>query len=211
MVNTMKRHIGSVCEYCKPSPGGIIKVDSGGYCVGCGRNVIGLTEDGIESSISHWDQYFMRICEAVASKCKCLSRQIGSVIVRDNSIVSTGYNGPARGYPHCDAVEVPADLQKELKTHYTCPRHAKGYKSGEHLDECPAGHAESNAIANAARLGVNVTGTTLYLNTLIPCKDCMILIVNAGITTVVPETYEPYHEMSIDIARYGNVTIRRMV
>lgn len=145
---------------------------------------------------SRWDRYFKYICDAVASKSSCISRQIGAIIVRDNSIVSTGYNGPARGFPHCEG--------------NTCPRHAKGFKSGEGLHTCPAGHAESNAIANAARLGVNVSDTTLYLNTDIPCKDCMILIVNAGIVAVVSETGNPYHELSLQIAHLGGVDLRRM-
>ena len=197
------------CPNCSIRPGGIIEVDENGHCASCGEPV----SRKIEKQKS-WDDYFITICKAVASKSHCLSRQIGSVIVRDNSIVSTGYNGPARGYPHCEAVrsEIPDITVTEECIHIemVCPRHAKGYKSGKGLDECPAGHAESNAIANAARLGVNIAGTTLYLNCLIPCKDCMILIVNAGISTVVPETCEPYHKMSLAIAKFGNVSIRRM-
>ena len=185
------------CPNCATiKPGGVIMVDItplGPICSVCKDPAQGHVGYQIESN---WDAYLMRICHTVASKSHCLSRQIGSVIVRDNSIVSTGYNGPARGYPHCKGP--------------TCPRKLKGYKSGEGLHECPAGHAESNAIANAARLGVSVCGTTLYLNCLIPCKDCMIAIVNAGISTVVPETYKPYHEMSVAIAEYGNVIVRRM-
>ena len=184
------------CENCSTlKPGGVIRTKTtplGPVCVMC-EEPVGY----FKKTPGTWDNYFMRICNAVASKSHCLSRQVGAVIVRDNSIVSTGYCGPARGYPHCEGP--------------TCPRRLKeGYKSGENLDTCPSGHAEANAIANAARLGVNVSGTTLYLNCLIPCKNCMIAIVNAGITTVVPEIHKPYHEMSVAIARYGNVTIRRM-
>ena len=181
------------CPNCSIEPGGIIEVDENGCCTDCG----GPVDCPAEEIHKSWDSYFMRICHTVASKSHCLSRQIGAVIVRDNLIVSTGYCGPARGYPHCEGP--------------TCPRQLKeGYKSGENLDICPSGHAEANAIANAARLGVGVSEATLYLNCLIPCKDCMILIVNAGISTVVPKTCEPYHKMSLAIARHGNVNIRRM-
>jgi dCMP deaminase len=181
------------CPNCSIKPGGVIPVDEKGNCESCGEPV---THPADRHTTKPWDDYFITICHAVASKSHCLSRQVGAVIVRDNSVVSTGYNGPARGYPHCEG--------------FICPRHVKGCKSGEGLHECPAGHAESNAIANAARLGVNISGATLYLNCLIPCKDCMILIVNAGISMVVPEIYEPYHKMSVAIAEHGNVTIRRI-
>ena len=144
----------------------------------------------------NWDEYFLNICNAVASKSPCLSRNIGAIIVRDNSIVSTGYNGPARNYPHCKGE--------------TCPRRARGYKSGEGLLECPAAHAEVNCISNAARLGTCVRGATMYMNTKeVACKDCMTAIVNAGISEVVSKENKPYHQISFDIAKFGNVMLRR--
>jgi dCMP deaminase len=92
----------------------------------------------------------------------------------------------------------------------TCPRRAKGYKSGEGLHECPAAHAEANAIANAARLGVSVRGGTMYMNTKeVACKDCMVLIVNAGIHELVTLECGVYHEMSFDIAKHGKINLRR--
>jgi len=142
----------------------------------------------------NWDLYFHTVCGAVSSKSPCLSRKIGAILVRDRSIVSTGYNGPARGYPHCPGTE--------------CPRHLKGYKSGEGLVECPAAHAEGNCIANAARIGANSVGCTLYMNCVVPCKDCAVLLVNAGIVEVVIEKLVYYHEMSRGIFVYGNVKVR---
>jgi dCMP deaminase len=142
-----------------------------------------------------WDKYFLYICESISSKSPCLSRQIGAIIVRENSIVSTGYNGPARGFPHCDSIE--------------CPRRTMGFQSGEGLDHCPATHAEANCIANAARLGVSVRGASLYMSTQCPCKECMGLIVNAGLSEVIVTDLRPYHRLSLDIAQYGKVRIRR--
>jgi dCMP deaminase len=139
-----------------------------------------------------WDTYFHTICVALATKSPCLSRQIGAVLVRDNSIVSTGFNGPARGYAHCGrhtaAFEDPI-----------CPRRVAGYKSGEGLYMCPAAHAEANTIANAARIGAVTVGTTLYMNCIIPCKDCAIILVNAGIVEIVVDDETPYHAMSLGI------------
>lgn len=114
--------------------------------------------------------------------------------MRDKSIVSTGYNGPARGYPHCVGPE--------------CPRHAAGHKSGEALVKCPAAHAEANCIANAARNGVCTVGTTLYMNYIIPCKDCAVILVNAGIKEIVVAEEVFYHEMSRLILHKGNILIR---
>lgn len=154
-----------------------------------------------------WDSYFHTICIAVASKSPCLSRQIGAILVRDKSIVSTGYNGPARGYPHCkssveDVVLFGSDL---------CPRRAKGYKSGEGLRLCPAAHAEGNTVANAARNGVSTIDTTLYMNCIIPCKDCAIILVNAGIKEIVIDDATPYHEMSLGVLKEGNIKVREFM
>ena len=188
------------CPHClNRKPGSYLKVFAprkGVYdyvCSYCGD----IVKVNVDYETSRWDNYFYAVCQAVASKSACLSRQIGAIVVRDKSIVSTGYNGPPRNYPHCE----PVDGE--------CPRHAKGYKSGEGLDECPATHAEANAIANAAKLGVSVDGAELYLNTIIPCKDCMALIVNAGIIRVICEELIPYHTMSLTMAERGNVLIRK--
>ena len=147
---------------------------------------------------TRWDKYFHTICIAVASKSPCLSRQIGAILVRDNSIISTGFNGPARGYHHCEG---------EFK--YDCPRKKMGYESGEGLVHCPAAHAEGNCIANAARIGASTVGSTLYMNCIIPCKDCMVLLVNAGIKEIVVDDIKLYHEMSAEIAATGRIGIRR--
>ena len=146
--------------------------------------------------MKRWDTYFMALCDAIASKSPCHSRNIGALVVIDKSIASTGFNGPARGYPHCE----------------TCIRKADpNYKSGQNLDKCPAAHAEGNCISNAARTGTSLRGGTLYLNTDFPCKDCMTAIVNAGIIEVVSLTGKPYHVLSFDIAKHGLVDLRKAV
>ena len=139
-----------------------------------------------------WHNYFMEICTDIAKNSKCMSRQIGSLIVIDKSIVSTGYNGPPRGTKHC--------IERYGVDHLTdreCPRRLAGYKSGEGLEMCPAAHAEVNCISNAARLGVSVKGGILYLNTIIPCKNCASQIINAGIVEVVCKDYTSYDGLGI--------------
>lgn len=141
----------------------------------------------------NWDKYFHTICEAVGSNSKCLSRQIGAILVRDKVVICTGYNGPPRGIPHCKG---------------KCPRRKKGYKSGEGLHLCPAAHAERNAIVQAARLGIQTKDAILYLNTNVPCKDCLIEIINAGITEIVCQDMQHYDLMSGFLLENSNLNIR---
>lgn len=150
--------------------------------------------DFYDRKTSRWDEYYYLICESVASKSPCLSRKIGAILVRDNSIISTGYNGPARGYPHCVN---------------ECPRRAMGYKSGEGLINCPAVHAEVNAVTNAARVGASTINSTLYMNCIVPCKDCMSVLVNAGVRTIVVSNVLPYHQLSLDIIFKCKIKIRK--
>ncbi len=182
------------CDKCSPAPGKMVPIDILGRCKGCGIHVGPSVTESL--GLKEWDKYFHTLCVAVATKSSCLSRQIGAVIVRDKSIISTGYNGPARGFPHCGEDDG------------ICPRRTAGYASGEGLEICPAAHAETNAIANAARMGVNVTNATMYLNTVVPCKFCAVSIVNAGIKQIVSEELTYYHKMSQDIFAYGSVGVR---
>ena len=143
--------------------------------------------------MNKWDAYFLSICETVAKQSTCLSRQFGAILVRDKSIISTGYNGPARDVRHCDGPE--------------CPRRRVGYKSGQRLDLCPATHAEANCIANAARNGILTLGSTLYLNGVHPCKDCTSLLINAGVTEIV--CLEGYYDvLSLRIAKDARLSVR---
>lgn len=167
-----------------------------------------------------WDRYFHSICVSVSSKSPCLSRKIGAILVKDHSVVSTGYNGPPRGVPHCGydrimADEVLAKLLSDTSSgfmtesmRHTCPRKVLGYPSGTHMDLCPAQHAEVNAISNAARLGVSILNTTLYMNCVIPCKGCLGALINAGVDEIVVEettVYDIYTQFLID---NSNITIR---
>ena len=108
-----------------------------------------------------WHTYFMNIAKQAATRSTCDRKHVGCVIVRDKTILSTGYNGSIRGMPHCDDVG--------------------------HLMEaghCVATvHAEANAIIQAAKNGVRIEGAELY-TTASPCWGCFKLIANAGIRTI---------------------------
>ena len=111
---------------------------------------------------SSWDQYFMDIAKQVATRATCDRKHVGAVVVRDRTILSTGYNGSIRGMPHCDEV-------------------------GHMMENghCVATvHAEANAILQAARNGVRIDGATLY-TTASPCWPCFKLIANSGCVRIV--------------------------
>ena len=141
-------------------------------------------EPNYEEDKMDWDDYFMSIAQAIAQKSHCLSRQLGAVAVRDRKyIVATGYNGPPAGYPHCEGP--------------ICPRHARGYKSGQGLEICPAAHAEKNVLIEAARLGIRLEGCSLYLSGPSPCRECSKDIVNAGIKEVIIGSDEEYTDIGL--------------
>jgi len=133
-----------------------------------------------------WDEYFMQIAKIVAQKSHCYSIKIGAVLVREKTIVSTGYNGPPMGVPHCEA--------RHPKHKKECPRRYLGFPHGEGLYTCPAGHAERNALILAARNGIATKGTILYCYCGIPCKDCAIEIINAGVKEVICLNLEEYDQ-----------------
>ena len=119
-----------------------------------------------------WDEYFVEIAEIVSKRSTCLSRQVGAVITKDNNIISTGYNGPAKGVKHC--LEYGGCIRKQKE----------GYQSGAFLELCPASHAEQNAIAQAAKHGISVNDSVVYVTTF-PCKDCMNSLINSGVKKIV--------------------------
>lgn len=151
----------------------------------------------------NWDRYFLNVCNVVATNSKCFSRKIGAIIVKDKSIISTGYNGPPRGIPPCDSrwgedesLSLYIDIMQKKKASLSnrCPRQAFGFKSGEGLDLCVAGHAERNALINAARHGIPTHNTIMYMNCAVPCKDCLIEIINAGVREVVVIDQNTYYD-----------------
>ena len=108
-----------------------------------------------------WENYFMNIAKEAATRSTCDRKHVGAVIVRDRTILSTGYNGSIRGMPHCDDVG--------------------------HLMEnghCVATiHAETNAILQAAKNGVMVDSAEIFI-TASPCWPCFKMLANAGIKKI---------------------------
>ncbi len=108
-----------------------------------------------------WKNYFMNIAREVATRSTCDRKHVGAVIVREKTILSTGYNGSIKGLPHCD--EVGCEM---VDGH--CVRTT---------------HAEANAIVQAAKNGIQINQSEIYV-TASPCYDCFKLIANAGINVI---------------------------
>ncbi|HPA94765.1 MAG: dCMP deaminase family protein [Acidobacteria bacterium] len=117
-----------------------------------------------------WDEYYLGIARAVAVRANCLRRQVGAVIVVDNAIIATGYNGTPVGVRNC--------------CDGGCPRCASEAPPGAAYDSCICVHAEQNAIVFAARHGNATQGGTLY-TTLRPCFGCLKESIQAGIREIV--------------------------
>lgn len=145
-------------------------------------------------------EYFMGIAYAVSRKSHCLSHQFGAIAVNDDrQILSTGYNGPPRGYPHCSGYDknIPQICPPRYHTDIWCPRREAGFQSGQGLEWCPAAHAERNVLINAARYGVRLKGCRLYITSPTPCRECAKEIVNAGISEVIYADGHDYPEIGI--------------
>ena len=115
------------------------------------------------------DEYFMKIAHVVAQRSTCFRNNVGAVIVKDNHIVSTGYNGAPAGMEHC------LDIG--------CYRKQNNIPSGEKHELCRAVHAEQNAIIQAALRGASTEGGVLYC-THSACIICAKMIINARIKKV---------------------------
>lgn len=130
-----------------------------------------------------------------ASRGNCLKRRIGAVVVANNQILSTGYNGTPRGIQNC--------------SDGGCPRCAGAARTGTSLDECLCVHAEENALIQAAAHGVAIRGATLY-TTFCPCSYCAKSIINAGIVQVVYRDAYAMDEITRRLFMEAGVVLRNL-
>jgi len=132
--------------------------------------------------IDHHD-YFMTIAQVVALRSTCLRARVGAVMVHENRILSTGYNGAPCGFPHC--------------TPNTC---------NPQIDHCRATvHAEMNAIVNAARHGTALKDATLYCTHPV-CEACARVLINLGIRAVYLGSGS-YDQGGIDLLRTAGIPV----
>lgn len=141
-----------------------------------------------------WDEYFMDMVEIIKTRSTCVRRSVGAIIVKDNRILATGYNGAPSGCVHCEEIG--------------CIREKMNVPSGQRHELCRALHAEQNAIIQAARYGISIENATIYITTQ-PCVICAKMIINAGIKKIVYKGEYPdelstqmLDEAGIEILKY---------
>ena len=144
-----------------------------------------------------WDKRFLEMAKLVSTWSSCYqdNRHVGAVIVKDKRIMTTGYNGAPAGIESCKSKE-------------ECLRRKLNIPSGTKHELCFAVHAEQNAIAQAAKLGISLEGATLYC-THQPCVICCKIIINAGIKRVVYQHGYP-DEFSLQLFKEANIEIVQM-
>lgn len=143
-----------------------------------------------------WDAYFMRLADLAALRSNCMKRRVGCVIVKDNRVVATGYNGTPRHLTNCNEGG--------------CSRCNKGQGSGAALSTCLCLHAEENALLEAGRDRIAGENSILYCNTC-PCLTCSIKIVQSGLKQVVYAQSYSMDELSHKVFNEARVILRQFV
>ncbi len=144
------------------------------------------SREGVRRPRVDWHTYFMNIARQASTRSTCDRKQVGAVVVRDRTILSTGYNGSIRGMPHCD-------------------------EAGHMMenDHCVATiHAEANAILQAAKNGVMIDGAELY-TTASPCWNCFKMMANSGIRRIY---YGEFYRdpRSLEVARQLRIELTHL-
>ncbi len=141
-----------------------------------------------------WDEYFAALADQVSTRTTCVRRAVGAVIVKDNRILATGYNGVPMGMEHCGKAG--------------CLRERMGVPSGERQEICRGLHAEQNAIIQAARYGIDINGAKIYITTQ-PCITCAKMLINAGISEIIYANPYP-DELSLGMLEEAGVPFRTL-
>ena len=142
-----------------------------------------------------WHQYFTTITRQVAERSTCTRAKVGAVIVRDKSIIATGYNGAPAGLPHC--------------TEVGCLVYTSRTPAGDAEENCfRTIHAEINAIAQAARNGSSIQDADIYI-THTPCIHCLKVLINTGIRRVFYEHEYKLHTLT-ELLSHTDVRLERV-
>ncbi len=133
----------------------------------------------IDEKQKMWDPRYMSVAKLVATWSTCIreNRQVGAVIVKDNRIVATGYNGAPSGIKSC-------------QDRGECMRDKLNIESGTRQEMCFSIHAEQAAIIQAAKMGISINGASIYI-THQPCSLCARMIIHSGIKRIVYEQDYP--------------------
>ncbi len=147
-----------------------------------------------------WDKRYMELAEVVSTWSTCYkeNRNVGAVLVKNNRVLTLGYNGAPAGVKNC--------LERG-----ECLRVKLGIESGTKQETCYSIHAEQNAIVQAAKLGLNTEGSTCYV-THQPCSLCTRILISAGIRRVVfkypyPDEFslKLFEEAGVELIDFSNI------
>ncbi|MHC1605467.1 MAG: deoxycytidylate deaminase [Candidatus Methanofastidiosia archaeon] len=139
--------------------------------------------------------YFSKIAKLVSTRSTCIKQHVGAILVKNNHIISTGYNGAPKGVTHC--------------SNETCLR--QKLSSLEKANLCRGVHAEQNAIIQAALHGTSSQGAALY-TTHFPCMSCVKMIINAGIKEInYQEGYDMDNALKMDLLKEAGIKVKKVV
>jgi len=146
-----------------------------------------------------WDEYFIGILLQTTKRSSCLKMQVGAIIVSsDREILTTGYNGAPRGIESC--------FEKN-----NCWRRQENIGHGKEKDLCMASHAEANAVYQAARKGISLLNSSIYVTTY-PCPTCAKAIIQTGIKEIIylEDYYGKQYDFSQKLLKKANIKIRKL-
>ena len=149
-----------------------------------------------------WDEYFIEVLHALQKRASCDRGKTACIFTKDNQILTTGYVGSPPGFPHCDEeghlLKKMMDEDGNIKEH--CVRTI---------------HAEQNAICQAAKRGIALEGSTVYV-TMTPCRTCAMMLISIGVKKVIAEykyhagkdTEEMFKTAGIELSFINNETMK---
>ncbi len=140
-----------------------------------------------------FDEIYMKIAHITSTRSVCIRRKVGAVLVKNNHIISTGYNGPPKGIKHC--------------TPKTCIRTLQNIPSGERHELCRGLHGEQNAIIQAALFGVPISNSKIYI-TCTPCIVCAKMLINAEIKEIIYEGEYP-DKLAMQMLKEANIKLTK--
>ncbi len=144
-----------------------------------------------------WDEYFMNMAKVAKDRSNCLRQTVGAVLVKDQRIIATGYNGAPMGVKNCIDGGCERCLQRERGE----------LEENVEYELCLCLHAEQNSVLQSAYHGMSTKGATLY-STIAPCLQCAKALINAGVAEIV---YDEDHsdKLGLKLLKAAGVKIRK--
>lgn len=151
-----------------------------------------------------WQDYFMQVVDAISQRSTCDRGKPGCAFVKNNQILTTGYAGSPPGFPHCSEVGHELEIRFPIKSEKDLIGITSPQAQSIHCIRTL--HAEQNAIIQAARRGISLEGSTLYV-TMTPCRTCAMLLISVGVVKIIAKKlYQKSHE-SIEMFELAKIPL----